>query len=331
MNDVQSSAHVPVLLKEAVQALDLAGREVVVDATWGRGGHSREMLKILPASARLIVIDRDVDAVAHARNFSRDDPRIEVVHSSFSRLRSILRDRNLLGEVDAILFDLGVSSPQLDESERGFSFSQDGPLDMRMDRSTGVPAADWVKQTGEAELAQVLRRFGEEKFARRIARSIKRALVREDIRSTAELGRLVADVVPTREKRKHPATRTFQAIRIAVNEELQELESVLPQALDALAPGGRLVVISFHSLEDRMVKRFLRARSKGDRWPADLPVTSDMLKPELVLIGRPVRAAPNELERNPRARSAVMRVAGKTAAVSAADNTDSWNGTLSIN
>ncbi len=311
MNHMPPPAHIPVLLKEVVQALDLADREVVVDATWGRGGHAREMLKVLPASARLIVIDRDADAVTHARTFSRDDPRIEVVHSSFSRLKSILRDKNLLGEVDAILFDLGVSSPQLDQPERGFSFSHDGPLDMRMDQSEGTPAVDWMKQVKEDELVKTLQRFGEEKFARRIARSIKQALSRGDIGTTAELSKLVSDAVPVKEKRKHPATRTFQAIRIAVNQELQELESALPQALDALAAGGRLVVISFHSLEDRMVKRFLREQSKGDPWPADLPVTSDMLKPRLSLVGKPVRATPDEIGRNPRARSAVMRVARK--------------------
>ncbi len=313
MNPAPPSTHVPVLLKEVIQALDLGGREVVVDATWGRGGHAREMLKVLPGSARLIVIDRDVDAVTHARKFSRDDRRIEVVHSAFSRLKNILRDKNLLGEVDAILFDLGVSSPQFDQPERGFSFSHDGPLDMRMDQSEGIPAADWMKQVKEEELVEILRRFGEEKFARRIARNIKRALLYGDIGTTAELSRLVSDAVPAREKRKHPATRTFQAIRIALNQELQELESALPQALDALAADGRLVVISFHSLEDRMVKRFLREQSRGDPWPADLPVTRNMLKPRLSLVGKPVRAAADELGRNPRARSAVMRVARKTA------------------
>ena len=313
MNHAQPSTHVPVLLKEVVQALDLADREVVVDATWGRGGHAREMLKVLPVKARLVVIDRDANAITHARNSSQDDPRIEAVHSSFSRLKNILQDKNLLGEVDAILFDLGMSSPQLDQPERGFSFSHDGPLDMRMDQSEGVPAADWMKQIKEDELVKILQRFGEEKFARRIARNIKQALLHGDIETTAELSRLVSDAVPVREKHKHPATRTFQAIRIAINQELQELESALPQALDALVSGGRLVIISFHSLEDRMVKRFLRDQSKGDPWPADLPVTSNMLKPRLNLVGKPVRATSDELGRNPRARSAVMRVARKIA------------------
>ncbi len=313
MNHARPSTHVPVLLEEVVQALDLEGREAVVDATWGRGGHAREMLKVLPASARLVVIDRDAAAITHARSFSQGDPRIEVVHSSFSRLKDILKDKNLLGKVDAILFDLGVSSPQLDQPERGFSFSRNGPLDMRMDQSEGVPAADWMKQVKEDELVKILQRFGEEKFARRIARNIKQALLHGDIETTGELSKLVSDAVPVAKKRRHPATRTFQAIRIAVNQELQELENALPQALDALASGGRLVIISFHSLEDRMVKRFLRDQSKGDPWPADLPVTNNMLKPGLSLIGKPVRATPDELERNPRARSAVMRVAQKTA------------------
>ena len=313
MNHGRPLAHIPVLPDEVMQALDLAGREVVVDATWGRGGHAREMLKRLPASARLIVIDRDAEAVAHARNFSRWDTRIEVAHSPFSNLRNILWHKNLVGKVNAILFDLGVSSVQLDQPERGFSFHQDGPLDMRMDQSAGVPAAEWLKQVGEDELAQVLRRFGEEKFSRRIARNIKRALLSGDIKTTGELAGLVVDAVPFRERRKHPATRTFQAIRIALNQELRELQSALPQALEVLAPDGRLVVISFHSLEDRIVKRFLRAQSKGDPWPASLPVTSDMLKPGLSPVGKPVRATADELARNPRARSAALRVARKLA------------------
>ncbi len=313
MNDVQASTHIPVLLKEVVQALDLTDREVVVDATYGRGGHAREILKTLPVKARLIVIDRDADAVTHARKFSQDDRRIEVVHCAFSKLRNILQEKSLLGEVDAILFDFGVSSPQLDQPERGFSFSNDGPLDMRMDQSEGVPAADWIKRVKEDKLVKILKNYGEERFARRIARNIKQALLHGEIETTAELSRLVSDAVPVRERHKHPATRTFQAIRIAVNQELQEIESTLPQALDALASGGRLVIISFHSLEDRMVKRFLREQSRGDFYPVDLPVTSNMLKPKLSLIGKPVRAKPDEVSRNPRARSAVMRVARKVA------------------
>ncbi len=313
MNDVQTSTHIPVLLKEVVQALDLTGREVVVDATYGRGGHAREILKTLPVKARLIVIDRDADAVTHARKFSQGDQRIEVVHCAFSKLRNILQEKSLLGEVDAILFDFGVSSPQLDQPERGFSFSNDGPLDMRMDQSEGVPAAHWIKRVKEDKLVKILKRYGEERFARRIARNIKQALLHGEIETTAELSRLVSDAVPVRERHKHPATRTFQAIRIAVNQELQEIESTLPQALDALASGGRLVIISFHSLEDRMVKRFLREQSRGDFYPVDLPVTSNMLKPRLSLIGKPVRAKPDEVSRNPRARSAVMRVARKVA------------------
>jgi 16S rRNA (cytosine1402-N4)-methyltransferase len=306
-------AHIPVLLKEVVQAINLPDCNVVVDATYGRGGHSRALFKELPSQARLIVIDRDKDAIDHARSQWRGEGRVEIFHAPFSQLARILEKIDLTGKVDAILFDFGVSSPQLDEGERGFSFNRDGPLDMRMDRSAGITAATWMKQVEDEELVRVLKVFGEERFARRIAAKVKQVLKDGEISTTAELARVVSEAVPTREKGKHPATRTFQAIRIAVNQELQEIESVLPVAVDVLAPGGRLVVISFHSLEDRLVKRFFRNQSRGDPFPPDLPVTSDMLKPGLVLIGKPVRPGAAELKLNPRARSAVMRVARKVA------------------
>jgi 16S rRNA (cytosine1402-N4)-methyltransferase len=306
-------AHIPVLLKEVVQAINLPDCNVVVDATYGRGGHSRALLQGLPSQARLIVIDRDKDAIDHAKSHWRGEGRVEIFHAPFSQLARVLEKIDLIGKVDAILFDVGVSSPQLDEGERGFSFSHHGPLDMRMDRSAGITAATWIKQVEEEELIRVLKVFGEERFARRVAAKIKLVLKDGEISSTADLARVVSEAVPTREKGKHPATRTFQAIRIAVNQELQEIESVLPQAVDALAPGGRLVVISFHSLEDRLVKRFFRNQSRGDPFPPDLPVTSDMLKPRLVLVGKPIRPGAVELKMNPRARSAVMRVARKVA------------------
>ncbi len=311
---MNSSAHVPVLLNEAVQALNLSQSQVVVDATYGRGGHSRAIFDALPAKARLIVIDRDQDAVDHGLAQWKDEPQIEVVNAPFSELTHILDQRVLIGEVDAILFDFGVSSPQLDQAQRGFSFSHDGPLDMRMDQSRGVPAATWIRRVEEDELVKVLKEFGEERFARRIARKIKTTLLENEIDSTHMLARIICDAIPFREKGKHPATRTFQAIRIAVNSELQEIKTVLPQALDALTPGGRMVVISFHSLEDRIVKRFFRDQSRGDPYPVDLPVTSDMLKPKLRLVGKLVKPTQGELKINPRARSAVMRVAQKTAA-----------------
>ena len=305
--------HIPVLLPEVVQALNLADCKIVVDATYGRGGHTRAIVHALASDARLIVIDRDQDAIDQAISVWQNEDRIDIIHASFSRLHDILAVRDLIGKVDAILFDFGVSSPQLDDGARGFSFSHDGPLDMRMDRSSGMTAASWIKQVEEDELIHVLKVFGEERFARRIARKIKQALLESEINSTAELTRLVCEAVPTREKNKHPATRTFQAIRIAVNHELQEIEAVLPMALDALAVDGCLVVISFHSLEDRLVKRFFRSQSRGDPYPHDLPVTQDMLKPRLKLVGKPIKSRSSEVKQNPRARSAVMRVARKVA------------------
>ena len=301
------------MLDEVVEALDIDGRNVIVDATYGRGGHAVEVLKRLSQSGRLIVIDRDLDAVNHALTELAGNGRVEIVHAPFSELERILDDYELMGKVDAILFDLGVSSPQLDQGHRGFSFTRDGPLDMRMDTSTGISAAHWLEQVEEQELVRVLKIYGEERFARRIASRIKQAVADSQINSTADLAELVSDVVPTREIGKHPATRTFQAIRIAVNDELGEIETVLPQALNCLAVGGRLVIISFHSLEDRLVKHFMRDQSKGDHFPPDLPVTSDQLNPRLKLVGKPMRANQDELDRNPRARSAVLRVAEKVA------------------
>ena len=306
---MQTSTHIPVLLNEVMRAMDLGSREIVVDATYGRGGHSKEILRLLPPQGKLFVIDRDLDAIQHARTSLKGDQRIEIIHSAFSNLREIFEERGLLGKVNAILFDFGVSSPQLDISERGFSFNKNGPLDMRMDRTKGVSAANWIEQTEEEEIVRVLKRFGEERFAKRIARSIKEALTEGQVSTTAQLSQLVSDAVPVKEKHKHPATRTFQAIRIAVNQELLEIESVLPQALEVLAPGGRIVVISFHSLEDRIVKRFFRDQSKGDPFPHDLPVTADMLKPQLRLVGKKDKANEDELSENPRARSAIMRAA----------------------
>jgi len=256
----------------------------------------------------MLVIDRDPAAIEAATEEWSVDQRVDIVHAPFSDLQSILQQRNLCGRVTGLLFDFGVSSPQLDDPSRGFSFSHDGPLDMRMDPSQNISAADWLEQVDEKELVYVLRKFGEERFARRVAGRIKES---GRIETTGELAKLVADAIPGREPGKHPATRTFQAIRIAVNKELEEIESVLPQALEVLADGGRLVVISFHSLEDRIVKRFLREQSKGDPYPPDLPVTQDMLQPRVKLVGKAIRAGEAELKNNRRARSAVMRVAEK--------------------
>ncbi len=301
-------AHVPVLKDEVLAALNLHDDSLVVDATYGRGGHTRAIMSRLGNGGRILVIDRDPTAINQARQEWSEDARVEIVHAQFSELSKLLEQRHVNGRVTGMLFDFGVSSPQLDDSERGFSFSHDGPLDMRMNPDQGLSAAEWLEQISEAELTNVLRKFGEERFARRIARAIKQ---HGAVASTGELARLISQAAPATEKGKHPATRTFQAIRIAVNEELDQIKLVLPQASKALATGGRLVIISFHSLEDRLVKRFLRDQSKGDPFPPDLPVTHDMLKPQLKLIGKAIRAGAEEIEKNRRARSAVLRVAEK--------------------
>ena len=310
-----SLTHTPALREAAVDGLNLHAGDCVVDATYGRGGHARAILARLGGGGRLLVIDRDADAVAHARLDLGGDARVDIVHAPFSRLGQLLAERGLSGRVGGVLFDFGVSSPQLDSPERGFSFNAAGPLDMRMDRSCGQTAAQWLARVEERELAAALREFGEERFARVIARAIKRAWARRPPATTAELADLVAATAPSREPGKHPATRTFQAIRIAVNDELGEVRRVLPQALAGLAPRGRLVIISFHSLEDRLVKRFFREQVKGDPWPPEAAVTEAMKTPALKLVGKPIRASAGEIAANRRARSAVMRVAEKLAPV----------------
>ena len=265
----------------------------------------------LGPNGSLLALDRDPGAEAWARERFVNDGRFQFVRAWFGRLLDIVAERGLCGRLDGILLDLGVSSPQLDDPARGFSFSRDGALDMRMDPTQGLSAADWVNRSDEAEIAQVLLEFGEERFYRRIARTLVAARQEAPITSTAQLARLVAMAVPTREPGKHPATRAFQAIRIAVNEELSELSKALPQAVQALASGGRLVAISFHSLEDRMVKRFMREQARGRELPLDLPVRGLPEGINLRLVGRAVRPGEAEISSNPRARSAVLRVAEK--------------------
>jgi 16S rRNA (cytosine1402-N4)-methyltransferase len=310
---MNTSAHTPVLFEEVVQALELSTSNLVVDATYGRGGHASAIYEKLGERGQLIVIDRDQDAIKHAQEKWQEQDNIEIIHSPFSDLKALIEERGLVGKVDAILFDFGVSSPQLDESERGFSFSSDGPLDMRMDARQETTALSLIETTKEQELARLIKAYGDERFSKRVARAIKEANSESTIETTAQLAKIVSDAIPFREKGKHPATRTFQALRIAVNEELKQIQDVLPQALEVLAPGGRLVVISFHSLEDRIVKRFFRSEAKGDPYPLDLPVTQDMINPALELVGKQTRAGETEVDRNPRARSAVMRVARKVA------------------
>ncbi|MFZ8986486.1 MAG: 16S rRNA (cytosine(1402)-N(4))-methyltransferase RsmH [Steroidobacteraceae bacterium] len=304
--------HVPVLLEETLEALAVKGDGFYVDATYGRGGHAEAVLARLGNRGTLLVIDRDPEAVACAREHIGRDPRVTVVHADFASLDTALEAVGR--QPDGILLDLGVSSPQLDTPGRGFSFQRQGPLDMRMDPGTGQSAAEWLAEVDERELAMVIARYGEERFARRIARAIVGARAVHPIADTAELARVVAAAVPRREPGKHPATRTFQALRIHVNDELGQLERVLPRAMAALAPGGRLAVISFHSLEDRMVKRFLRDQSRDDPAWAGLPVVPEAARARLRLVGRAVFPGEEEVRRNPRARSAVLRAAERIAA-----------------
>ena len=299
------------MVGEVMQALNVQDSGTYVDATFGRGGHTRAILECLGPEGRVLAIDRDPEACAVSRNLFPAETRLTVVHAPFSDLSKILHARNLAQRVIGIVLDLGVSSTQLDQPQRGFSFSRPGPLDMRMDPTSGETAAEWLARVGEKDLYHVLRELGEERFARRIARQVVQQREETSICTTTTLSKLVADVIPTRERSKHPATRSFQAIRIHVNRELDELESVLPQAVDALIARGRLVVISFHSLEDRLVKRFIRKAASGDSYPPDLPVTHDRLRPTLRKVGKPLRPTISEVAVNARSRSAILRTAEK--------------------
>lgn len=307
---MSADAHLPVLLHPAVDALAIKSRAggTFVDATFGRGGHSRLILERLGPRGRLIAMDRDPGAIAAARKIR--DPRFAPVHERFGELQAALGALGA-GGVDGVLFDLGMSSPQLDDPERGFSFRFDAPLDMRMDPTQGTSAAQWLEQADEAEIREVLSTYGEERFAKQIAKAIVAARRRGPLRRTGELAALVAASVRTREPGQDPATRTFQALRIYVNQELEELSLALPQALAALKLSGRLVVISFHSLEDRIVKNFMRSAARV-ALPERLPVRArDLPAPKLRVIGRPVKPDAQEIAANPRARSAVLRVAEK--------------------
>lgn len=299
----------PVLLHEVMQALNIQAEGIYVDCTFGRGGHSKMILQQLADNGRLFAIDRDPAAIDSLLNEFYQDPRFSLEKGRFSGLLEFTRKHRITGRVAGILLDLGVSSPQLDDAGRGFSFRNQAALDMRMDNSSGMTAADWVNSASEVEITNILRVYGEEKFAKRIARAIVQARKDERIESTTRLAELIAKAVPVHEKDKHPATRSFQAIRIRINEELDELRAVLVQALEALGHKGRLVVISFHSLEDRIVKRFMREHSRGDSYPPDIPVTADQLHPKLKIINKAVYPTEDEIRKNPRARSAVLRTA----------------------
>jgi 16S rRNA (cytosine1402-N4)-methyltransferase len=302
--------HAPVLLEAALAALAVRGDGAYVDATYGRGGHARAILERLGADGSLLLIDRDPEAIAAARAAHGSDPRVRVASASFDQLQELVAP----GSIDGFLFDLGVSSPQLDDPARGFSFLRDGPLDMRMDPSGGESAAGFLGRATEREIADVIFRYGEDRHARRIARAIVAARANAPVTTTAALAALIERAAPSRDRHKHPATRAFQALRIHVNGELEQLDAALAQALAALRVEGRIAVISFHSLEDRAVKRFLRRHSEVDPVWRGLPEVPATAEPMLELVGRAERAAADELKANPRARSATLRVARKRRA-----------------
>ena len=305
----EKNRHHPVLLEEVMKALDVRAAGFYVDATYGRGGHAGRILERLGEHGSLLAIDKDPAAVAAASREFGKDSRFEIEQGSFASLENTITKRGMATKVNGILLDLGVSSPQLDDPARGFSFRADGPLDMRMDPSAGQSAADWISTAPARDIDHVLKVYGEERFARRIAQAIVTERAAVPITTTRRLQEIIAAAVPTREPGKDPATRSFQAIRIHINRELDDLEQCLPQALRMLAPGGRLVVISFHSLEDRIVKRFMRREARGAQPPRDVPVTADQIKPALRIVGKAVHPDAAEVARNPRALSAVMRVA----------------------
>ncbi|MFZ2290172.1 MAG: 16S rRNA (cytosine(1402)-N(4))-methyltransferase RsmH [Halopseudomonas yangmingensis] len=301
--------HTSVLLDEAVEGLAVRPDGLYVDGTFGRGGHSRAVLERLGPGGRLIGFDKDPQAIAEGSRLAAEDGRFVVVQRSFAEMADELRLRELAGKVDGILLDLGVSSPQLDDAGRGFSFMQDGPLDMRMDPDRGQSAAEWINSAGESEIADVLYTYGEERFSRRMARAIVERREQQPFTRTADLADVIKQANPAWEKHKHPATRAFQGIRIYINRELEDLAAGLEAAVAMLSPGGRLAVISFHSLEDRMVKQFMRREAKGAPVPRDLPIRQDQIATRLKLIGKAIKPSATELTANPRARSAVLRVA----------------------
>ncbi len=308
--------HTTVLLDEAVAGLNIKPNGIYVDCTFGRGGHSRHILSQLGEGGRLIAIDRDPQAIAVGTALAQQDPRFQIVHGPFSGLAQYIAELGLTGQIDGVLMDLGVSSPQLDDAERGFSFLRDGPLDMRMDPTSGISAADWLAKADAEDIAWVLKTFGEERHARKIASAIVMDRVeREPYTRTKPLADMIARVNPSKEKNKHPATRTFQAIRIYINSELEEIDKALMGSLDVLKPEGQLSVISFHSLEDRMVKRFIRNQEKGPEVPAGLPLTEEQLNQGRTLksVGKALKPSKEEIEQNPRARSSVLRVAKRLA------------------
>jgi 16S rRNA (cytosine1402-N4)-methyltransferase len=304
--------HIPVLKREALEALNIFCGGVYVDATYGRGGHARAIAERMGDQGRLIALDRDPRAVELGRKMFKGDNRVQLIHGEFAHIGSLVRELANVEKVDGILMDLGVSSPQLNQAERGFSFMREGDLDMRMDPSQGESAADWLACVEEADLVKVLFEFGEEKFARRIARAIVLTRDETKLKTTLQLAALIEQSIPKKDKHKHPATRTFQAIRLHVNQELSQVSEALPQAVSLLNDGGRLAVISFHSLEDRIVKRFIRGLATPSLPPKNIPVTEEAYLTPLNAIGRAIKPSREEVRENPRSRSSVLRVAERT-------------------
>jgi len=310
-----SHAHAPVMHDEVIAALAIKPNGRYVDGTYGRGGHARSILAALDQDGRLIVMDRDPQAIADARARLGADDRVTIIHDDYANLYARIAELGLLEQVDGILLDLGVSSPQLDDARRGFSFQHNGPLDMRMNPQQGESAAEWLRRADEAEIARVLWEYGEERHSRRIARKLVEVRQLHPVEDTATLASIISAMMPRPKNNRHPATRSFQAIRIHINQELAQIQLFLETVLDILKIGGRLLVISFHSLEDRLIKRFIRAQSTGPKLPRGLPLRDSEIKSHIRLRagGKAIKAGSNELESNPRARSAVLRIAERAA------------------
>lgn len=306
-----SQEHTTVLLHEAVAGLVVDDGGFYVDGTYGRGGHSRLILSCLAPAGRLLGIDKDPLAIADGQALALKDERFVIEHGSFAQLEEFAVSRDLVGKIDGVLVDLGVSSPQIDEADRGFSFFNDGPLDMRMNTAAGQSAADWINSADEQDIAHVIKVYGEERFGKRMAAAIVKARSEQVIDRTLQLANIISEAHPAWPKGRHPATKAFQAIRIFINDELADLEVLLEQALQVLKPGGRLVVISFHSLEDRIVKRFIRRQEQGQQLPKGLPVMESQIKRRMKSMGKAVKASAAEIDKNVRSRSAIMRVAEK--------------------
>jgi 16S rRNA (cytosine1402-N4)-methyltransferase len=304
--------HRSVLLNESIDGLNIHPDGIYIDATFGRGGHSEQILQQLSANGRLIALDRDESAIEAAKRFD-DDPRFSIHHVAFSHITDVVNELNLVGKIDGVLMDIGVSSPQLDDASRGFSFQKDGPLDMRMDRSSGVSAATWLQYADLDEITMVLKTYGEEKFGKRIAHAVLEQRAIKPLETTAEFAALIDKAVPVKDKYKHPATRSFQGVRIFINGELDQLNEGLNGAVKVLKSGGRLAVISFHSLEDRVVKRFIRTLSKGKDVPHNMPITQQEIDADKVVkaVGKAIKPSAKEVDDNVRSRSSVLRVAEK--------------------